>query len=170
MDKNQKVEFVSSFRSALVDAGLVIVARQSGLTVEQSTSLRNKMRDAGASYKVAKNTLARLAIKGLPCDVITDQLSGPVAIAYSKDPVSAAKILSKFMGEVEEGKLSIVCGALGSNLLNAAAVNQLAKLPSLDELRGKIVGLLQAPATKVAGVVQAPAGQLARVFAAYAKK
>jgi large subunit ribosomal protein L10 len=168
VDRKEKEAFVSSLRSALENAGLIVVSHQSGLTVAEATQLRTMMRQAGASFKVAKNTLARLAMKGLPCEAIAEKLSGPTAISYSKDPVAAAKVLAKFSKANE--KLVIVAGVLGNELLAADAIHQLAKLPSLDELRGTIIGLIQAPATKIAGVVQAVPSQLARVVAAYSKK
>lgn len=168
MDRQEKEAFVSSLRSALETAEIVVISHQSGLTVAETTDLRLKMRQAGASFKVAKNTLARIALKGLPCEAVAEKLSGPTAISYSQDPVAAAKVLAKFSKTNE--KLVIIGGILGDKLLAADAVHQLAKLPSLDELRGTIIGLIQAPATKVAGVVQAVPGQLARVFSAYSKK
>lgn len=168
MTRNEKEAFVSSLRSALENAGIIVVSHQSGLTVAETTDLRTKMRQVGASFKVAKNTLARLAVQGLPCEVIAEKLNGPTAISYSKDPVAAAKVLAKFSKGNE--KLAILCAFLGDKLLTAETVHQLAKLPSLDELRGTIIGLIQAPATKVAGVVQAVPGQLARVVAAYSRK
>ena len=167
MDKIEKEELVSSLRSALEAAEIVVVTSQSGLTVAQTKDLRAKLREAGASFKVAKNTLACIAMKGLPCEVVSEQMKGPTALAYSADPVAAPKVLAAFMKTND--KIQIVCGAMGDKYLDVNAVNQLAKLPSLDELRGRLVGLLQAPATKVAGVLQAPAGQLARVFSAYSK-
>lgn len=168
MDRKEKEVFVSSLRSALENAGLVVVSQQSGLTVAETTQLRTMMRQAGASFKIAKNTLARIALQGLPCEAIAEKLTGPTAISYSDDPVAAAKVLAKFSKTNE--KLVIIAGVLGDKFLAADAVHQLAKLPSLDELRGTIIGLIQAPATKVAGVVQAVPSQLARVVAAYSKK
>jgi len=165
MDKHDKKTFVTSLRSALETAGIVVVTRQTALTVSESTELRVKMRDAGGSFKIAKNTLARIAVEELPCKGISEYLTGPTGLSYSQDPVAAAKIVSEF-SKINE-KMEIVCGALGDKFLDANAVLELAKLPSLDELRGKLVGLLQAPATKIAAVAQAPAGQLARVFSAY---
>lgn len=164
----EKETFVTSLRAAIESAGIVIVTRQTALTVAESTDLRTKMRDAAANFKISKNTLARIAIKGLPCEVLSTHLTGPTGIAYSKDPVAAAKVIANFAKNNE--KLEIVCGFFGQTFLDATAIQSLAKLPSLNELRGKIIGLIQAPATKVAGVVQAPAGQLARVFSAYGRQ
>lgn len=168
MDKHDKKTFVTSLRSALETAGLVVVTRQTALTVAESTDLRVKMRDAGGSFKIAKNTLARLAVKDLPCEEISEHLTGPTGLSYSQDPVAAAKIVAEF--SKKNGKMEIVCGALGNKFLDANAIQELAKLPSLDELRGRLVGLVMAPATKIAGVAQAPASQLARVISAYAAK
>jgi len=165
MEKHEKQEFVTSLKSALSDAGIVVVTRQTALTVAESTDLRVKMRDAGGSFKIAKNTLAKLAVQDLPCSEISEHLSGPTALSFSADPVTAAKIVANFAKDNK--KMEIVCGALGDKFLDANGVEALAKLPSLDELRGTLVGLIQAPATKVAGVVQAPASQLARVCSAY---
>jgi len=147
---------------------VVVVTRNLGLTVAKSTELRTKMRDAGASYKVAKNRLAKRAAEGTPYAAIVDLLTGPTALATSDDPVAAAKVAIQFAKDND--KLEIVGGAMGDTLLDAEGVKALASMPSLDELRGKIVGLINAPATKVVQVIQAPAGQLARVFGAYAAK
>lgn len=148
------------------DVSLVVVTRYKGLTVAEMTDLRGQMREAGAGFKVTKNRLTRLALAGTEFAGIGEMFTGPTAIAVSKDPVAAARVACGFAKKND--KLEIVGGALGKMVLDPAGVTALSKMPSLDELRGKLVGLLQAPATKVAGVVQAPAGQLARVFAAYA--
>jgi large subunit ribosomal protein L10 len=123
------------------------------------------MREAGAAFKVTKNRLAKIALKGTKFEGLAEQFTGPTAIAVSLDPVAAAKVAVEYANKNE--KLQIVCGALDEEALDADAVKALAKLPSLDELRGTIIGLIQAPATKIAGVLQAPGGQLARVFGAY---
>src|SRR5262249_16218330 len=142
--------------------------RQSGLTVQEVTDLRRRVRAAGASYKVAKNRLTLRALEGTSFKELGSLFKGPTAIAYSKDPVAAAKVISAFAKGND--KLTIVGGALGEETLDAAAVHPLAALPSRDALRAKIIGLLEAPATKVAGVLQAPAGQVARVLGAYGAK
>ncbi len=165
MDRAQKKELVAELNRTFTETSVVVVTRNLGLTVAQSTALRVKMRDAGASYKVAKNRLARIAAEGTPYAAISDLLTGPTALATSPDPVAAAKIAVEFAKTND--KLEIVGGAMGDTVLDANGVKALAELPSLDELRAKIVGLIQAPATKIAQVVQAPAGQLARVFGAY---
>lgn len=144
---------------------LVVVTQQSGMTVAEASDLRRKMLNAGASYKVTKNRLTRLALEGTKYEALKELFTGPTAIAVSEDPVAAAKVCVEFAKANE--KLIIVGGAMGETKLDPDAIKALASLPSLDELRGKLIGVLQAPATKVAGVVQAPASQLARVFSAY---
>ena len=168
MDRSQKTQAVAELNSTFNEVAVVVVTRNLGMTVKQSTDLRNKARAAGASYKVAKNRLAKIAIEGTDYAVLADLLTGPTALSYSTDPVAAAKVVSDFAKTTD--KIEIVGGAMGSMLLDAEGVKALASLPSLDELRGKIVGLLQAPAAKLASITQAPAAQLARVFNAYAEK
>ena len=168
MDRSQKTQAVAELNSTFNEVAVVLDTRNLGMTVKQSTDLRNKAREAGASYKVAKNRLAKIAIEGTDYAVLADLLTGPTALSYSTDPVAAAKVVSDFAKTND--KLEIVGGAMGSMLLDAEGVKALASLPSLDELRGKIVGLLQAPAAKLASITQAPAAQLARVFNAYAEK
>jgi len=167
VDRSQKHELVSSLRQMLDESQLVIVAQQSGLTVSQVTTLRSQMREAGASYKVAKNTLVRLAVAGTKNEELTSLLSGPTALAYSKDPVAAAKVAMKFANDND--KLKVVGGVLNGKFMTDKEIDALSKLPSLDELRAKILSVIQTPATRIAGVLQAPAGQLARVFSAYSK-
>ena len=168
MDRTEKAEAVSSLNATLSNAAAVVIVRNLGLTVAQSTVLREQMRNAGASFKVTKNHLAKIALDGTPYTGIGDLLTGPTAIAASTDPVSAAKIAVEFAKTND--KLEIVGGGMGDVILDVDGVKALASLPSLDELRAKIIGLVQAPATKVAQIAAAPAGQLARVFGAYAAK
>ncbi len=168
MDRAGKQELVTSLNATLAATGVVVVTRNLGMTVGQSTDLRTKMRDAGASFRVTKNRLARLAIEGTPYTSIGAMLTGPTALATSSDPVAAAKVAVDFAKTND--RFEIVGGAMGDTLLDVAGVKALATLPSLDELRAKIVGLIQAPATKIVQIVQAPAGQLARVLGAYAAK
>lgn len=168
MDRAQKPIVVKELNRTFNEVNVVVVTRNLGLTVAQSTSLRLKMREGGATYKVTKNSLAKIATKGTVYESISELLTGPVALASSIDPVAAAKIVVEFAKTND--KLEIVGGAMGSTVLDVDGVKALATMPSLDELRAKIVGLVQAPATKVVQIVQAPAGQLARVFGAYAAK
>ena len=168
MDRAQKTELVAEMNSTFAETSVIVITRNLGLTVAQSTDLRTKMRDAGASYKVAKNKLAKLAIEGTVYSPIGDMLTGPTALSTSADPVAPAKVIVEFAKTND--KLEIVGGAMGDTLLDANGIKALALLPSLDELRAKIVGLIVAPATKIATIAQAPAAQLARVLSAYAEK
>ncbi|TPG10908.1 50S ribosomal protein L10 [Sphingomonas oligophenolica] len=168
MDRNQKAEAVAELNRSFSEVGVVVVTRNLGMTVSQSTALRNKMRDAGATYKVSKNKLAKIALDGTDYLSLSDLLTGPVGLASSTDPVAAAKVAVDFAKTND--KFEIVGGAMGATALDVEGVKALASLPSLDELRAKITGLLVAPATKIATIAQAPAAQLARVLSAYAEK
>ncbi|HSG34264.1 MAG TPA: 50S ribosomal protein L10 [Sphingomonadaceae bacterium] len=168
MDRSQKADAVASLNAVFNEVGVVVVTRNLGLSVAQSTELRTKMREAGGTYKVAKNRLAKLALKDTPYEGLEEFLSGPTALASSVDPVAAAKAAVDFAKSND--RLEIVGGSMGGQLLDEAGIKALASMPSLDELRGKIVGLLNAPATKVAQVINAPAAKLARVFGAYGAK
>lgn len=149
-------------------AGVVVVTHYSGLSVAELSTLRDRMRAAGGSFKVTKNRLTKLALKGTQIDAIGDLFTGPTAIGYSDDPVAAPKIITAFAKDNE--KLIILGGAMGRTVLDSEGVKALAELPSLDELRAKLLGLVNAPATKLAQIAQAPAAQLARVLGAYAAK
>lgn len=168
MDRSQKSDAVAQLNAVFNEMGVVVVTRNLGMTVEQSTALRTKMRDAGAAYKVAKNSLAKIAIKDTDYTGLDEYLVGPVGLAWSQDPVAAAKAVVDFAKTND--KLEIVGGSMGSTVLNEAGVRALATMPSLDELRGKIVGLVNAPATKVVRTIIEPAAQLARLAGAYAAK
>ena len=169
MDRAQKQESIETLKGVFADAGAVVVTHYMGLTVAEMTDLRLRLRKEGAAIKVVKNTLALKALDGKLGDKGEKLFTGPVAIAYGPDAVSAAKVAVQFAKEND--KLKLVGGVLDqTNVLDENGVKALATLPSLDELRGKLIGLIQAPATKIAGVLQAPAGQLARVFNAYATK
>jgi large subunit ribosomal protein L10 len=168
MDRSQKADAVAALTATFNEVGVVVVTRNLGMTVAQTTALRVKMREAGASFKVSKNRLAKLAIQDTDYAGIGDMLTGPVALATSVDPVAAAKIAVEFAKTND--KLEIVGGAMGSQVLDADGIKALAAMPSLDELRAKLVGLVQAPATKIAQLATAPAAKLARVFGAYAKE
>ncbi len=168
MDRSQKAESVASLNAVFNEVGVVVVTRNLGMSVAQSTVLRSKVREAGATFKVAKNRLAKLAIKDTDYAGIDEMLVGPTAIATSVDPVAAAKAVVDFAKTTD--RIEIVGGAMGAQVLNAEGIKALASLPSLDELRAKLVGLVQAPATKIAQLSTAPAAKLARVFGAYAAK
>jgi len=167
VDKAEKKELVSALNGIFNSSGVVVVAHYSGLTVAQMQDLRKQMAAAGANVKVAKNRLAKIALEGTEVASLGSLLKGPTLLAFSNDPVAAAKVAVNF--SKSNDKLVILGGAMGATSLNANGVKALATMPSLDELRAKIVGLVQAPATKVAQLVNAPAGKLARVFGAYAK-
>ncbi len=168
MERARKEALVAELHQTFDETGLVVVTHQTGLTVAEASDLRRRMRAAGARYKVTKNRLVKLALKGTKFEHLSDSFTGPTAIAVSVDPVAAARVAVEFAKK--NGKLSIVAGALGDKELDIEGVQALARLPSLDELRGRIVGLLQAPAGKLARITQAPAAQLARVLNAYATK
>lgn len=168
MDRAQKAAAVAELKQTFSEVGVVVVTRNNGLTVAQSTQLRNRMRDAGATYKVSKNKLARIALDGTDYLSLGDLLTGPVGLASSVDPVAAAKVVVEFARTND--KLEIVGGAMGATALDVGGVQALATMPSLDELRARIVGLIVAPATKIARVTVEPAAMLARLFKAYAEK
>jgi large subunit ribosomal protein L10 len=168
MERAEKREVVSALHDVFADTGVVVVAHYAGLSVSKMTKLRSDMRDAGGRVKVAKNRLVKLALDGTDATGISDLLAGPTCLAFSDDPVTAPKVAVKFAKDNE--KFVILGGTMGSTVLDAKGVSALADLPSLDELRGTLIGLLQAPATKIARTVKEPAGQLARVFSAYGSK
>jgi large subunit ribosomal protein L10 len=168
VDRSQKQSLVESLHKMFAASTLVVVTKQTGLTVKEVTDLRRQMRTAGATYKVTKNRLARLALKDTPYQELAPLFTGPTAVACSKDPVAAARVAVKYADKNE--KVTILGGSLGDRKLDVATIKSLATLPSIDALRSKLIGLLGAPATKVAVVLQAPAGQLARVFGAYGAK
>ncbi len=168
LTRAQKEALVGEVSERLSNASVLILVQNKGLTVAEVSDLRVKMRAAGAGYKVSKNRLTKIATKGTTFEALSDKMKGPVALAYSEDPIAAAKVMVDFAKTNE--KVAIVGGAFGDRLLDTAGVEALAKMPSLDQLRGTIVGLLQAPAQKILGVLQAPAGQVARVIGAYAAK
>ncbi len=168
MDRSQKADLVAELKSVFSETSVVVVTRNLGLTVAQSTDLRLRMRDAGAQFKVAKNRLALIALDGTRYSPIGDLLKGPTALATSGDPVAAAKVAVDFAKTTD--RFEIVGGAMGDTVLDVNGIKALAALPSLNELRGTIVGLIQAPASKIARTVAEPGAQLARIFSAYAAK
>ena len=168
MERAEKREFVTELNEVFKASGSVVVARYAGITVAQMNDLRSKMRAAGGTVKVAKNRLAKIALQGTESEGMSDLFQGQTLIAYANDPMIAPKVAMDFAKTND--KLVVLGGTMGATTLDAEAVKSLATLPSLDELRAKLLGLIAAPATRVATVVAAPASQLARVFAAYAKK
>ena len=168
MERAEKREVVTALHDVIAKAGVVVVAHYAGLTVTEMTRLRRDMRSAGGQVKVAKNRLVKLALEGTDAKGIADLLRGPTCIAYSADPIAAPKVAIKFAKTNE--KFVILGGTMGATALDAKGVSSLASLPSLDELRGKLIGLIQAPASKLARTLNAPGAQRARVFAAYGKK
>jgi large subunit ribosomal protein L10 len=168
MDKAGKAEALETYKNVFASAGVVVATHYSGLTVAELTDLRVKLKGQGANLKVIKNRLAKIALDGKGGESAGDLFRGPVAIAYSADPVAATKVVADYAKGND--KLVLIGALMGDQVLDQAGVKQLAALPSLDQLRGKIIGLIQAPATKIAGIVAAPAGQLARVIGAYANK
>ncbi|GAA6157822.1 50S ribosomal protein L10 [Pyruvatibacter sp.] len=168
MERAEKDALVSTLNGVFSDAGVVVVTHYSGLNVAELSELRRDMAEAGASFRVTKNRLAKRALEGTPASEITDLFTGPTAIGVSEDPVAAPRILAKFAKAND--KLIIRGGIMGDTVLDETGVKALADLPSLDELRGKIVGMLNTPATRIAGVLAAPGGQVARVIAAKAEQ
>jgi len=168
VDRAEKKEAVAALNDVFKTTSVVVVARYSGLTVAQMQVLRKRMREAGAKVEVAKNRLVKIAVEGTPSASMANLMTGPTLIAYSDDPVAAPKVAVAFAKEYD--KLVILGGAMGRTALDPDSVKSLATMPSLDELRAKLLGLIVAPATKLAQLTTAPAAKLARVFAAYADK
>ena len=168
MDRAQKAESIETLKSVFADSGAVVVTHYMGLTVAEMTDLRGRLRQEGAAFKVVKNTLAQKALAGVAGEAGDALFKGPVGIAFGPDPVSAAKVATQYAKDND--KFTVVGGFMGQQVLDQASIKALASLPSLDQLRAKLIGLVQAPATKIAGVLQAPGAQIARVIAAYAAK
>lgn len=168
MNRAQKKEFIENLNHSVASSSVVLVAHYKGLTVAELTDLRVKVRHAGAGFKVTKNKLTQRALTGTKFEQISKMFVGPTAIAYSSDPVAVAKVVVEF-AKVNE-KLALLGGAFGETLLDAKGVTELSKLPSLDELRAKIIGLISAPAQRIASILQAPGGQVARVIGAHSRK
>jgi len=168
MDRTEKREFIAQLSAVFADTSFVLVAQNKGLTVADVSELRRRMRAAGATYKVAKNRLAMLALDGTRFQAVSPLLKGPTALAWATDPVAVAKTAVDFAKGND--KFVILGGALGTQALNLDGIRALSELPSLETLRAQLLGLIQTPATRIAGVLQAPGSQLARVFSAFAKK
>jgi large subunit ribosomal protein L10 len=168
VDRAAKSELVTTLNGVFKDTGVVVVAHYSGMTVAQMTDYRRRVKEAGGMVKVAKNRLAKLALKDTNAAGIADLFKGPTCIAVSKDPIAAAKVAVTY--SKENDKLVILGGAMGNTVLDTKGIVALAELPSLDELRARIIGLLNAPATKIARTIKEPGGQLARVIQAKASQ
>lgn len=168
MDRAQKAEQISQLNEAFGKAGVVVVARYQGMTVADMSKLRSQMRAVGASFKVSKNRLAKRATEGTSIKPINDLLKGPTGIAISADPISAPKVAVEYAKT--NSKFVILGGVVGDKFLDVSGVEALASLPSLDELRARLAGMLKQPATKIASILQAPGGAVARVISAHAKK
>jgi large subunit ribosomal protein L10 len=168
VQRKQKEVVVEALHSTFSEASSVVVAHQKGLTVAQITDLRGQMREAGAGFRVTKNRLAKRALESTPFENLTDLFSGPTTVAYSEDPVAAAKVAVKFAKDND--KFEVIGGGFAGQALSVDEVQALAALPPLDQLRAKLVGMISTPATRIAAVTAAPAGQLARVFGAYGAK
>ena len=168
MDRAAKRELVTQLHAVFKDTGVVVVAHYAGMTVAQMTDYRQRIKAAGGKVKVAKNRLAKLALEDTNAAGIIELFKGPTCVAYSKDPITAAKVAVKYAKEND--KLVILGGAMGATVLDASGVKALAELPSLDELRAKLIGLLNAPATKIARTIKEPGAKLARVIQAKASK
>lgn len=164
MNRTEKADVVDSLRRTFEQSEVVVITHQTGLTVAEVEGLRAKVREAGAGYKVTKNRLARLALTGTPYENLSDQFTGPTSITTSSDPVAAAKAIVEFANSND--KVTIVGGGLGEKQLNVDEIKALAKIPPLEELRAKLVGMLQTPASRMVGVMTGSAGNLARVFSA----
>ena len=168
MNRTEKTQYIADLNADLKESAVVVVAHYKGLTVAEMTNLRRKTREAGVRLKVTKNRLTKLSLKDTDFSGLTDLFVGPTLVAYSSDPVAPAKAIADFAKTND--KLKVLGGGFGDKVLDIKQVEALAKMPSLNELRGQLVGLLQTPAQRVASVLQAPAGQLARVVGAYSKK
>ena len=168
MNRTEKEQVVGLYKETFVDSSLVIIFHNNGLNVSDMTDLRKKISELGGEVKVTKNTLAKIAIKETSCEVLSSEFSGPTVVACSQDPVAAAKGLVEFAKD--NSKIVILSGVLNGEKIDESKINILAKLPSLDELRAKIICTINTPSTRIAGVTQAPAGQLARLLNAYSQK
>jgi large subunit ribosomal protein L10 len=168
VERAEKRELVTELNGVFQGAGSVVVAHYTGLTVAQLSDLRKKMRAAGGSVKVAKNRLIKIALQGTKSEGMSDLFIGQTLIAYSEDPIAAPKVAADF-AKIND-KLVIIGGAMGTTMLNDAGIKSLATMPSLNELRAKLVGMISTPATRIASVLSAPGAQIARVLNAYSQK
>ncbi len=166
MDRAEKRKLVDALRSDLNEAGVIVVAHYKGLAVSDVERLRRDIRNVGASVRVAKNRLVKIAAEGTTYESLSSFMRGPTLLAYSADPIAAPKVVVEFAKSHEH--MSIIGGVMGSSVLNEQGVRSLASLPSLDVLRAKLVGLLSQPAGLVVRLLQTPSENLARVFSALA--
>ena len=169
MDRNEKQVFIDNLRASLSESDIAVIVKQNGLTVSESNALRKKLFEAKADYKVTKNTLAKIAIRGTQFDVLENDFSGPSAIAYSKDPVAVAKVICEFAKKTE-GRLDVVSGVYNGTLLSRDGIVSLSTLPSLDELKSKLIAIIMTPAQNVFSCIKGVPEKLARVINEYAKK
>ena len=169
MEKNKKSDLVAKIKQRFQESEAVFVVNQNRLTVAETESLRKQLRAVQSVYLVAKNTLARLAVKDTDFECVSEKLGGQTALVFSKDITGSAKVVSEYASKSDE-KLSVVCGGYQGKMLSVAEVKTLASLPSMDELRAKIIAVIQTPAQRMATLSQAPASQLARVLKAYSEK
>lgn len=169
MEKSKKVDWVAKVKQRFEESDVVFAVNQNKMTVADSESLRKQLRDVSSSYVVTKNTLARLAVKDTSFECMATHLSGQTALVFSKDITGAAKVISEFATK-NEGKLTIVCGGYTGKLLDVKEIDTLAKLPSMDELRAKIIAVIQTPAQRLARLSGEPAAQIARVLKSYSEK
>lgn len=168
MNRTQKQELIANWRDQWQQAGLVVLVNQVGLTVSEMTDLRRKMRAENASFRIVKNTLAKIAITGTALEGLSSSFTGPVGVAFSQDPISAAKVVDKFASS--NNKVKILGGFMDGQVLTQDNVKALAKLPSLDEQRGMLIGIISAPATKIARLLKEPGAQIARVLSEHSKQ
>jgi large subunit ribosomal protein L10 len=168
VERAEKRKLVATLNRVFTSTGAIVVAHNKGLTVNQVNDLRTRMAQAGAAVKVAKNRLAKLALDGTDAEGIKGLFTGPTMVAFAADPVAAPKVAAEFAKTTD--RFVVLGGVFGKTVMDAAAVKALAELPSLDQLRGRLIGLIQAPATRIAGVLAAPGGRIARVLAAHASK
>ncbi|MBO7454531.1 MAG: 50S ribosomal protein L10 [Alphaproteobacteria bacterium] len=169
MEKNKKSDLIAKIKQRFLESEAVFVVNQNRLTVAETEDLRKQLRAVQSVYLVAKNTLTRLAVKDTDFECVTEKLGGQTALVFSKDITGSAKVVSEYASKSDE-KLSVVCGGYQGKMLSVAEVKTLASLPSMDELRAKIVAVIQTPAQRMATLSQAPASQLARVLKAYSEK
>ena len=168
ISKEKKQEYIKEMSTQFDSSDAVIVTHYQGLTVNQLDDLRNKMREHGIQFKITKNKITKLALEKTKCKELSQLFTGPTAVALSQDAIISAKILTKFSKENE--KLKILGGIMGSEILDAVGVKNVATLPTLDEARAKIVGILRSPAQKIASILLAPASKIAILALEKSKK